>query len=237
MSTSSTPQIPQTLAPTIRQVVINQEQLEDLFKRAVANATTERVGRTRLTKDLKLAKQKPFNGRPNKLEDFIAESELIFRVKPDVYHLDREKIVYALQLMTEGIAVPWKGTYVQQGHADTDTWDLFKDRLRESFQEVGRTDDALKWLVSARQSNSQTVDEFNTAFRTQAHKAGLALTDSVPIMVNNQRTMVPNVNQMMLQHLYQSAIKPELASQIMLTATPGTIKEWMSTAARLDATM
>ena len=139
--------------------------------------------------------------------------------------------------MTEGIALPWKSTYVQQRHTETDMWDLFKDRLRESFQEVGRTDDALKWLASARQTNSQTVDEFNTTFRTQAHKAGLALTDSVPLMVNNQRTMVPNVNQVMLQHLYQSAIKPELASQIMLTATPGTIEEWMSTAARLDATM
>ena len=49
--------------------------------------------------------------------------------------------------------------------------------------------------------------------------------------------MVPNVNQAMLQHLYQSAIKPELASQIMLTPIPGTIEEWMSTAAKLDATM
>ena len=76
MSTSSTPQIPQA-TPVVRQVVIGQEQLEDLFERAVANATAERATRPRSTKDLKLAKQKPFDGKPYKLEDFISESELI----------------------------------------------------------------------------------------------------------------------------------------------------------------
>ena len=49
--------------------------------------------------------------------------------------------------------------------------------------------------------------------------------------------MVPNVNQTMLQHMYQTAIRPELASQILLTATPTSIEDWMTTAARLDATM
>ena len=202
----------------------------------MANAAEQRTTHTS-TKDLKLVEQKPFNGKPDKLENFISECELIFSVKPDIYQTDRQKIVYTLQLMTGGIALPWKGTYVQQGHAETDTWNLFKDRLRESFQDVGRVDNALQWLASAKQTSSETVDEFNTKFRTRAHQAGLALTDSVPIMLNERRTMVPNVNQTMLQHMYQSAIRPELASQIMLTSTPATIEEWMSLAARLDATM
>ena len=153
MSSSGTPPPP----PPARQVIITQEQLKQLFERAVANEAAQRANQG-TTKDLKLVEQKPFNGKPNKLEDFIAECELIFNVKPNIYRHNNQKIVYVLQLMTQGIAAPWKSTYILQRYAKRDTWDLFKDRLRESFQDVGRTDDALKWLATAKQSPHDTVD-------------------------------------------------------------------------------
>ena len=217
MSGSGTPQPPQ---PT-HQVIITQEQLEQLFERAVANEATQWANQGTM-KDLKLVEQKPFNGKPNKLEDFITECELILNVKPNIYRQDNQ---YALQLMTQEIAAPWKSTYILQGHAERDMWDLFKDHLRESFQDVGRTDDALKWLATAKQSPHDTVDKFNTEFWTQAHRAGLALTHSIPLTIDNWRVMVPNVNQTMLQHMYQTAIRPKLASQILLTATHTSIED------------
>ena len=89
--------------------------------------------------------------------------------------------------------------YILQGHAERDKWDLFKDCLRESFQDVGQTDDALKWLATAKQS--------------------------------------PHDTETMLQHMYQTAIRPELALQILLTVTSTSIEDWMTTMARLDTTM
>ena len=84
--------------------------------------------------------QKPFNGKPNKLEDFITECELIFNVKPNIYYRqDNQKIVH--------------------------------------------------------KSPHNTVDKFNTEFELKAHRAGLALTHSIPMTIDNQRVMVPNVNQ------------------------------------------
>ena len=86
-----------------------------------------------------MVEQKPFNGKPNKLEDFIAECELtlhIFNVKPDIYQQDNQKIVYVLQLMTQGIAGPWKSTYILQEHAETDMLKIVYVKLFKMWAEL-----------------------------------------------------------------------------------------------------
>ena len=105
MSGSGTPPPP----PPARQFIITQEQLEQLFEQAVANLNeaAQRANRG-TTNHLKLVEQKPFNGKPNKQEDFIAECELSSPIS--IGTTTRRSYVYALQLMMQGITAPWKSS-------------------------------------------------------------------------------------------------------------------------------
>jgi hypothetical protein len=60
------------------------------------------------TKDLKLTEPRPFSGRPEDLDDFLNDCELIFSIKGDIYNQDNKKIAYALALMKIGNAGLWK---------------------------------------------------------------------------------------------------------------------------------
>jgi hypothetical protein len=66
------------------------------------------------TKDWKLTKPKTFSGRPEDLDDFLNDCELIFSIKGDIYNQDDKKIVYALALMKTGNTGLWKQQYVQE---------------------------------------------------------------------------------------------------------------------------
>jgi hypothetical protein len=59
-------------------------------------------------KDLKLTEPRPFSGRPEDLDDFLNDCELIFSIKGDIYNQDDKKIAYALALMKIGNAGLWK---------------------------------------------------------------------------------------------------------------------------------
>jgi hypothetical protein len=65
-------------------------------------------------KDLKLTGPKTFSGRPEDLDDFLNDCELIFSVKVDIYNQDDKKIAYMLALMKTGNAGLWKRQYVQE---------------------------------------------------------------------------------------------------------------------------
>lgn len=82
--------------------------------------------------------QKLFNSKPNKLEEFITECDMVFNIKSDTYCKDEHKIAYVLQLMTSEMALEWKSTYVLHNYIKSDIWDLFKDQLCESFQNIER---------------------------------------------------------------------------------------------------
>jgi hypothetical protein len=51
---------------------------------------------------------KPFSGRPEDLDDFLNDCELIFSIKGDIYNQDDKKIAYMLALIKIGNAGLWK---------------------------------------------------------------------------------------------------------------------------------
>ena len=164
--------------PIINNVNLTPQHIQQIINGAVAAAiqqmpqeTQEQavIARTRETsKDLKLAEQKPFSGRSEDLEDFINDCELMFSVKSDVFdEQNPRKIAYALQLMKTGNAALWKKQYIQDNFTENrtlvDSWSDFKRKLRDAFKDIGRAEDAMKWLATAKQG-SKSIEEFNTLF-------------------------------------------------------------------------
>ena len=100
-------------------VLIQPEDLQRLLNTAVTYAIQQRATTAATataasaqtivsTKDLKFAKIKSYSGKPDELEDFINNLELILFIKNDIYNMDAKKITYALSLMTIGNAGLWK---------------------------------------------------------------------------------------------------------------------------------
>ena len=97
-------------------VLLQPEDLQRLINSAVTYAVQQRIvtiittaaaipaQTIASTKDLKFAKIKSYSGKPDKLEDFINNLELILSIKNDIYDTDAKKITYALSLMTIGNA-------------------------------------------------------------------------------------------------------------------------------------
>ena len=118
----------------------------------------------------------------------------------------------------------------------TDTWNLFKDKLMHAFQDVGQAQNAMKMLGTMKQG-STTIEEFNTKFLINGGKAGMDFGDTITITQGQQNFRVPNPHQRNLIHMYQNALNPKIAQQIIVNGDPETINAWMSRAAKIDSAL
>ena len=97
-------------------VLLQPEDLQRLINSAVTYAIQQRTATATAVpaktiasmKDLKFAEIKSYSGKPDELEDFINNLELILSIKDDIYDTSAKKIAYALSLMTIGNAGLWK---------------------------------------------------------------------------------------------------------------------------------
>jgi hypothetical protein len=190
MSAASTSAAPQPATAGIPPVVqITTDDLRTLMQGAlqavVQQQAQEREQQARVTsmKDLKLTEPKTFSRRPEDLDDFPNNCELIFSIKGDVYNQDDKKIAYALALIKIGNAGLWKRQYVQEYFASNngvlrDSWNRFKTRLRDAFKDIGRAEDSMKWLSLSKQGGKM-IEEFNTLFRIHGTRAGLQFMDMI----------------------------------------------------------
>ena len=159
--------------PSITNVIMSPNDLQNIINHAVKSIVHERALENANTvakdtsKDLKFATPKDFSGKPEDLDDFLNECNMIFMVKNLIYDNDTKKIVYALSFMKTGNADLWKRQYVQENFATdqdlTDTWEIFVRKIREAFRDVGQAEDAMLWLGQAKQG-SMTIKQFNTLF-------------------------------------------------------------------------
>ena len=189
------------------------------------------------SKGLKLAEQAGFSGRPEDLLDFIANCEMVFAIQTDVYDRSDKKIVYALSLMKGKNASLWKTQYIRSNFrqgVNTDTWNLFKDKLAQAFPDIGRAQNAMQALVTMKQGN-MPVEEFNTKFIIKGNTAGLDFGDTIQVHQGNQNITIPNPHLVTLINLYERALSPKLANQIIMNGAPETISGWMSRAAEVDS--
>ena len=153
-------------------VVLFQDDVRYLIEQVTIAATQQALATqvaatpvaTRSTKGFKIADPNPFSGKPEDLEDFLNSCELIFAVKPDDYGTNDRKIVYTLGLMNKGNALMWNQQYRRNNFKNgtvTDTWGLFKERLKAFIQDVGQEQNALRMLTTMKQGK-MTIEEFNT---------------------------------------------------------------------------
>ena len=227
-------------------VGISNEGLQQLIDQAVQNVLQQQRPQTFAaplaapqgpnSKGLKLADPKEFSGKPEDLQDFLINCEMVFAVCPDVYDTNEKKIVYALALMKTKNAALWKKQYALSNFrgAFTDTWNLFKDRLLHDFKDVGQAQNAMKTLGTMTQGK-MAIEEFNMKFLIHGGKAGLDFGDTMAVTRGQQTFQIPNLHSATLIHLYQNALNPTLAQQITIQGEPDTISEWMSRAATIDS--
>jgi hypothetical protein len=218
----------------INGVIISPQDLQTLVQQAVAGIAANRQGEAS-TRDLRLAEPAMFVGRPEDLDDFLNDCELLFSIKEDVYDQDDKKIAYALSLMRNGNAGLWKKQYIQEnfvrGNVLQDSWNRFKIKLRDAFKDVGRAEDSMKWLSHTKQGG-RSIEEFNTLFRIHGTRAGFTFANNITTGPNQ---VTPNPSQGILKHLYQQAVNPKISSQIIIQGQPATINEWMTKAAEMDS--
>ena len=139
--------------------------------------------------------------------------------------------------MSKGNALMWNQQYCRshfQHGVITDTWNLFKDRLKTFFQDVGQEQNALRALTNLKQGN-MSIEELNTRFLLHGHKAGLSFDDTIAVTVGNQTVQTPNANQQTLISMYTMALNSEIAEKIILLGSPTTINEWMAKSAEVDS--
>ena len=229
-----------TLPPQV--IAISPNDLQNLLNAAVQNAVRQnteqrRNGEAPNSKGLKLADQKEYSGRPEDLNDFLNNCEMVFALKSDVYNQNDKKIGYALSLMKDKTAELWKRQYIQSNFARgafTDTWNLFKDKLMASFKDVGQAQNAMKALQTLKQGN-MAIEEFNTKFLIHGGKAGFDFGDTMAITRGQQVIEIDNPHNATLVHMYQNAVSPKIAQQIIVNGEPPTIGLWMSRAAEIDS--
>ena len=222
--------------------MVAQEDLRKLIQGAVrdlARQNAERAAPVDRSKGLKLAEQPDFTGRPEDLQDFLSNCEMMFVLKSDVYgrNGNDRKIGYAPSLMKKGNAALWESQYIRSNFthgALTDTWNLFKDKLTHAFQDIGQAQNAMKMLGTMKQG-STTIEEFNTKFLINGGKAGMDFGDTITITQGQQNFRVANPHQRNLIHMYQNALNPKIAQQIIVNGDPETINAWMSRAAEIDS--
>ena len=80
-----------------------------------------------------------------------------------------------------------------------------------------------------------TIEEFNTRFLLNGHKAKLSFDDTIAVTVGNQTMQTPNTNQQTLISMYTMALRPEITEKIILLGALTTINEWMAKAAEIDS--
>ena len=89
-------------------------------------------------------------------------------------------------------------------------------------------------LVTMKQGN-MPVEEFNTKFIIKGNTAGLDFGDTIQVHQGNQNITIPNPHLVTLINLYERALSPKLANQIIMNGAPETISGWMSRAAEVDS--
>ena len=82
-----------TAAPVTNIIQLTPADFHQIISQAVKQITQNQPAATPTqqiasTKDLKLAEQRPFTGKPEDLDDFINDCELIFSIKSDIYDTD-----------------------------------------------------------------------------------------------------------------------------------------------------
>ena len=136
--------------------------------------------------------------------------------------------------MKKGNAALWKSQYIQSNFTHGVLTDTFKDKLTHAFQDVGQVQNTMKMLGTMKQG-STTIEEFNTKFLINGGKAGMDFGDTITITQGQQNFEVPNPHQRNLIHMYQNALNPKIAQQIIMNGDPETINAWMSRAAEIDS--
>ena len=115
-------------------------------------------------------------------------------MKADIYSTHAKKIVYALTYMTKANAELWKRQYSQAimaAGANTDTWEEFKAKLRNTVKDAGRQEKAMTWLSSTRQKDWD-LEKFNTLFEINPGRAGIPTVATLRVGRGVRAFDIPN---------------------------------------------
>ena len=201
--------------PSTNFITLTEEQFTQLL--------TAQGTKKSSSKDLKFAEQKPFTGKAAEVEDFLRECEFRFDLQDDIYDTSEKKIFFALSHFKGALAELWKKNYLRDREGDDAehfvTWTFFKEILSKAFPEVGKAQEAMRDIQGIKQGK-MGIDEFNTKFQTLLARAGLHDDGS---------------NTVFLIHLYETALNPRIASQIIVNGAPVSLDAWMKKASEIDS--
>ena len=141
--------------------------------------------------------------------------------------------------MTKANAELWKRQYSQAimaAGAITDTWEEFKQKLRNAFKDAGRQEKAMTWLTSTRQRDWD-LEKFNTLFEINAGRTGIPTSGTIRVGRGDRAYDIPNPQQAILINFYRQAINPQVSRQIVIAGEPRTITEWMQKVIEVSESM
>ena len=165
-------------------------------------------------KGIKVATPEPFDGSPEKTEDFINQLLIYCNGRREEMADDGDRITFALSWMRGGTAGPWAKQKVKELSEEGQTWDSFMDEVRESFGDSNPSATARHKIDQLRQG-SMTAEELVVKFN--ALKADTGFNDAA-LVDKFERTL----NSGLVDTIYK------------LPAMPTTLKGWQDWAIRLD---
>lgn len=153
-----------------------EEQLETTAKiyDALSNLTTAGGDQPR-SKDLAV-KPEPFDGK--NYRSFMRAVTVYFTANPRSFATDKQKILFVISLMREGLADEWADNYVLRNTVNkevliTDKWEDFAKALHVSFGDPNEAMHAQTELMKLRQGETK-AEEFFAKFDIYRFKAGYA---------------------------------------------------------------
>jgi hypothetical protein len=168
-------------------------------------------------KEIKMNTPTPFSGERKKLDTFLMEVEMYLAMNNDIYDTDKKKIIFTLSFMKDGTAGAWKQSYwtTHANAAQIQSWDDFKQEIRDSFTQVDKEGDAITKLETETMSGG-TADEYIEKFKIWAVDSGV--TQDRPL----------------IEWFMKGMNGPLLDKILGLENPPTTIKGWCDTASKLD---
>lgn len=185
---------------------------------AVASAST--VAKEKI-KDI--ADPAPYDGKPEGLDAFFGQLELVFESAPIHYattpHATR-RILYTLTWMKEGPAKEWAEEYRQDrrermnviGFAEH-TWDVFFKLIKDRFEDPHRQRKAQERLLALKMTG--TAEEYFSKYQVDKRIANVG--DSTHVMIVQQ-----NLNTALVEKI------------LSMETVPTSYDDWKKNAVRLD---
>jgi hypothetical protein len=182
-------------------------------------ASATKTATTAIPAKIRMADPEPFTGLPRTTDSFLNSCVNIFMAQPLQYPSVESRVRFALSFI-RGDATRWRdGMFKDIGNGDYlfTSWDDFTDRLRESFGDPFRVEDAQRKMHTIEQGR-RTAEEFFIEFEDLKSEAGFC---DASVIFNLKRAL-------------RKEVRDEVNCRIGKMDTVATYREWKSIVLKVD---